>query len=168
VYLPAGTWIDYWSGDRVEGGRSVARPRPADELPLYVRAGSAFADNFRSPSLWASPWRPDDLARAGRQGWIVAAERRETVTARSGATTLRATVSARGDVRITLRAAEPSQQLRVHVPRRICSVDGLTHARTLAGLRSSSGGWLRDPARRATVVLKAHVARSATLVLRAC
>lgn len=168
VYLPAGLWIDYWNGERVQGGRSVARPRPADELPLYVRAGSAFADNFRSPSLWASPWRPDDLARAGRQGWVVAPASGATATTRSGATTLRATVSPRGDVRITLRAAEPSQQLRVHVPQRICSVDGLTHAKSLAALRSSPGGWLRDPTRRNTVVLKAHVARSAILELRAC
>lgn len=168
VYLPAGTWIDYWSGERVDGGQAVSRHRAADELPLYVRAGSAFADNFRDPSLWASPWRPDDLQRAGRQGWVIAPARGTTAFARSGGTTLRATVSARGDVRVELRGAEPSQQLRVHVPRRICGVDGLPHARSVVALTRSSGGWLRDPDRRGTVVVKAHVARSATIELRAC
>ncbi|HET7647959.1 MAG TPA: TIM-barrel domain-containing protein, partial [Gaiellaceae bacterium] len=168
VYLPSGTWVDYWTGERVQGGRAVSRRRRTDELPLYVRAGSAFADNFRTPSLWSSPWRPDDLARAGRQGWVVAADRGATAVARSGSTTLRATVSTGGDVRISLRGAEHDQQLRVHVPGRICSVDGLPHARTVASLARAAGGWLRDPSRRGTVVVKAHVTRTATIELRAC
>jgi alpha-glucosidase (family GH31 glycosyl hydrolase) len=168
VYLPAGTWIDYWSGERVKGARSIRRRRPATKLPLYVRAGAAFADNFRSPSLWASPWRPDDLARPGRQGWVVAPARGATAVARSAGTTLRATVSARGDVTISLRGAEHAQELRVHVPRRICRIEGLPHMRTAATLARSSGGWLRDPTRRGTVLVKAHVSRSATIELRAC
>jgi hypothetical protein len=81
---------------------------------------------------------------------------------------LRATVSKRGDVTVTLREAEAGQQLRVHVPRRICSVDGLPHARSVARLVAIPGGWLRDPTRRDTVVVKAHVRRSATITLRAC
>jgi alpha-D-xyloside xylohydrolase len=40
-YLPAGCeWTDFWSGDRIPGGRSMVRETPIDVLPLYVRAGS--------------------------------------------------------------------------------------------------------------------------------
>ncbi len=41
VYLPAGTaWYDYWTNERIEGGRTVTARAPIDTLPLYVRAGS--------------------------------------------------------------------------------------------------------------------------------
>ena len=41
VYLPAGTdWFDFWTGERLAGGRRVEREVPLDIMPLYVRAGS--------------------------------------------------------------------------------------------------------------------------------
>ncbi|MDO3408602.1 glycoside hydrolase family 31 protein [Saccharibacillus sp. CPCC 101409] len=40
VYLPQGTWIDYNSGESVEGGRTVLAEAPLDVCPIYVRAGS--------------------------------------------------------------------------------------------------------------------------------
>jgi alpha-D-xyloside xylohydrolase len=40
VYLPAGRWYDFWTGDLLEGGRTVESPAPYDSLPLHVRAGS--------------------------------------------------------------------------------------------------------------------------------
>ena len=40
VYLPAGTWYDWWTGERVEGGREIVRPVDLATLPLYVRAGA--------------------------------------------------------------------------------------------------------------------------------
>jgi alpha-glucosidase (family GH31 glycosyl hydrolase) len=41
VYLPEGTWFDFWSGDRREGGRFVRWSDPdAKRLPLYARAGA--------------------------------------------------------------------------------------------------------------------------------
>ncbi|MDE6498769.1 MAG: DUF5110 domain-containing protein [Muribaculaceae bacterium] len=42
VYLPetGGGWIDWWTGERLTGGRVVDAPAPLHELPLYVRAGS--------------------------------------------------------------------------------------------------------------------------------
>ncbi|MDO7882308.1 TIM-barrel domain-containing protein [Salinibacterium soli] len=38
VYLPAGDWVDAFTGEPVAGGRVVDRPVPIDELPVYVRA----------------------------------------------------------------------------------------------------------------------------------
>jgi alpha-D-xyloside xylohydrolase len=40
VYLPGGTWYDFWSGEKLEGGRIVEAAAPLDILPLFVRAGS--------------------------------------------------------------------------------------------------------------------------------
>jgi alpha-D-xyloside xylohydrolase len=41
VYLPAGTdWINFWTGDKVAGGREITTPAPLETLPLFVRAGS--------------------------------------------------------------------------------------------------------------------------------
>jgi alpha-glucosidase/alpha-D-xyloside xylohydrolase len=40
VYLPRGAWFDYWTGERLEGGREIARKVDLETMPLYVRAGS--------------------------------------------------------------------------------------------------------------------------------
>jgi alpha-D-xyloside xylohydrolase len=39
VPLPAGTWIDWWTGEVVEGPVDVTVAAPLDTLPLYLRAG---------------------------------------------------------------------------------------------------------------------------------
>ena len=40
VYLPAGTWVDYWNGTVTEGPRTVDIPVDLATLPLLVRAGA--------------------------------------------------------------------------------------------------------------------------------
>ncbi len=40
VYLPAGTWYDFWTGSTTAGGATVTAGAPLSQLPLYVRAGS--------------------------------------------------------------------------------------------------------------------------------
>ena len=41
VYLPKGTqWIDFWTGEKLSGGRTVSKKTPIDIIPLYVKAGS--------------------------------------------------------------------------------------------------------------------------------
>jgi alpha-glucosidase (family GH31 glycosyl hydrolase) len=39
LYLPAGTWHDYWTEDRVAGGRAIDRVVTLETMPLHVRAG---------------------------------------------------------------------------------------------------------------------------------
>ncbi|MDP9370012.1 MAG: alpha-xylosidase [Chloroflexota bacterium] len=39
VYLPEGEWVDFWSGELLNGGRYVSRDVPLDQLPLFVRRG---------------------------------------------------------------------------------------------------------------------------------
>ena len=40
VYLPRGTWYDWWTGKAETGGRTVARAVELSTLPIYVRAGA--------------------------------------------------------------------------------------------------------------------------------
>ncbi|WP_376796307.1 TIM-barrel domain-containing protein [Thermogemmatispora sp.] len=40
LYLPAGEWIDFWSEERLAGGRFITRQAPLEIIPLYVRAGT--------------------------------------------------------------------------------------------------------------------------------
>jgi len=48
VYLPAGAqWIDYWTGNRLEGGQKVMADAPLAHSPLYIKAGSIL------------PWGPE-------------------------------------------------------------------------------------------------------------
>ena len=40
VYLPTSIWYDFFTGERYEGGRTILRPTPITDMPVYVRAGS--------------------------------------------------------------------------------------------------------------------------------
>jgi alpha-D-xyloside xylohydrolase len=41
VYLPAGrSWIDFWTGEKLEGGGSIAADAPIEKMPLMIKAGS--------------------------------------------------------------------------------------------------------------------------------
>jgi alpha-D-xyloside xylohydrolase len=40
VYLPKAAWYDFWTGQKFNGGTTIAATAPVDVLPLYVRAGS--------------------------------------------------------------------------------------------------------------------------------
>ena len=39
VYLPAGTWYDYWTGQRIAGGGMIHVEAPLEKVPLFVRGG---------------------------------------------------------------------------------------------------------------------------------
>ena len=60
VYLPAGEWVDLFTGERHMGPVVVERPVPLDEIPVYVRLPG-------SPALPAE-WRSGGVssARHGR------------------------------------------------------------------------------------------------------
>lgn len=40
LYLPHGVWYDFWTREKVEGGREVTRNVDLETLPVYVRAGA--------------------------------------------------------------------------------------------------------------------------------
>jgi alpha-glucosidase/alpha-D-xyloside xylohydrolase len=40
LYLPRGHWYDFWTEEKIEGGREVSKAVDLSTMPLYVRAGS--------------------------------------------------------------------------------------------------------------------------------
>ena len=40
VYLPRGTWYDFWTGEKISGGQYILRDAPIDVCPIYVKAGT--------------------------------------------------------------------------------------------------------------------------------
>ena len=40
VYLPSGTWWDFWTDEALEGGKDVDRVVDLETMPLYVKAGT--------------------------------------------------------------------------------------------------------------------------------
>ena len=40
VYLPAGGWYDFWTGEKIEGGKQIHVEAPLKTMPLYMRAGA--------------------------------------------------------------------------------------------------------------------------------
>jgi alpha-glucosidase (family GH31 glycosyl hydrolase) len=39
LYLPAGGWIDVWTGEHVAGGRTLTVDAPIDRIPVFARDG---------------------------------------------------------------------------------------------------------------------------------
>jgi alpha-glucosidase len=39
VYLPPGTWVDFYTGERHAGGQFITAAAPADRIPLFARGG---------------------------------------------------------------------------------------------------------------------------------
>jgi alpha-glucosidase (family GH31 glycosyl hydrolase) len=40
VDFPDGTWINYWTGEQIEGGTSLNQDAPIDRIPLFVKQGA--------------------------------------------------------------------------------------------------------------------------------
>lgn len=40
LYLPAGDWYDWWTGERQSGGRTITRAVDLATMPIYARAGA--------------------------------------------------------------------------------------------------------------------------------
>ena len=72
VYLPRGTWYDFWTKQRLEGGREMERKVDLETIPLYVRAGAVIAmgpvkqytaENVSAPlELYIHPGQDGDVS----------------------------------------------------------------------------------------------------------
>jgi alpha-glucosidase len=40
VYLPSGTWYDYWTNKKYTGGTMISVDAPLDTVPMFVRGGA--------------------------------------------------------------------------------------------------------------------------------
>ena len=71
IYLPKGIWFDFWTTERVEGGREIERAVTLETTPLYVRAGAVIPmgpvkQYVRRKSRRSAP--PRRLSWRGRHG----------------------------------------------------------------------------------------------------
>jgi alpha-D-xyloside xylohydrolase len=145
VWLPAGGWIDFFTGRVVRGG-NVARQTSLADFPLYLRQGDAIAHNFRAPDIWSSPWRVNDLDRSDRVGFLYAPLAGRHATARAGATTFTARAGAKV---VSIVVSRPRRETAVRLvgSRTICRVTlggkVLPRTTSAAGLRGRALGWTR-------------------------
>ncbi len=61
VTLPKGDWYDYWTGNRVDGGKALQVDPPLDTLPVYVRAGSILPQQPLIQHVGETPSGPLEL-----------------------------------------------------------------------------------------------------------
>ncbi|WP_256760014.1 glycoside hydrolase family 31 protein [Cohnella sp. WQ 127256] len=59
VYLPEGIWYDYWTGEKLEGGKSVLALAPLETMPLYVKAGAIIPEQSLRQSTGERSDGPD-------------------------------------------------------------------------------------------------------------
>jgi alpha-D-xyloside xylohydrolase len=125
VYLPKGSWVDLFYGQTEQGGRTITRPTPLTEFPLYLRAGATIPFDLRA-ELWAKAWPLDALSVPGRAGWL----------------------SAAGDVTLTGAPRETELLLARQSPPSHVSVDGKDVPRfpNVAALRTAQTGWVWNDA----------------------
>lgn len=57
VYLPPGTWYDWWSGQVYEGAKTILASAPLECMPMYVRSGAIIP---LAPVMQYSDERPLD------------------------------------------------------------------------------------------------------------
>lgn len=57
VYLPAGSkWVDFWTGEQMDGGQGMTKKFDLQTLPLYVRAGSIVPFALPAQTAKVSDW----------------------------------------------------------------------------------------------------------------
>jgi alpha-D-xyloside xylohydrolase len=60
LYLPKGAnWFDFWTGEKLTGGKTVTKETPLDIIPLYVKGGSIIP--FGPKVQYATEKRWDEL-----------------------------------------------------------------------------------------------------------
>lgn len=73
VYLPPGSWYDFFTAERFEGDRYHSRAYALNRMPVFIKAGSTIPYNFRSPNIWdrSQPWGINHLDDDHKLGWLV-------------------------------------------------------------------------------------------------
>lgn len=86
MYLPAGVWYDWWSGERYEGATHILAHAPLERMPLYVRAGAVIP---MMPVMQYADERPLDELRLriwpGKGEWALYEDDGNTFEYQTGA-----------------------------------------------------------------------------------
>jgi len=111
VYLPAGTWWNYWNGEQLQGGRFLQVDAPLDVVPLFVRDGSMIPMGPEQQFVGEHPCDPLELhfwgpTPAGQQQVLPEGQRRSAIDVsweRSGA-----------DLQVDVQGAPGAVEIIVH------------------------------------------------------
>ena len=184
VYLPAGTWTDWFSGKVYQGGQTITVATDAkqwDDIPLFIRAGAIIptqpvmdwtgedpvttvaVDVFPAATATHFDFYDDDAETYDYQHGSYFLQR--LATQRTGDTVSFNTAAATGSYRPALR----HYLVRVH-GLAAAAVDGsLKHYATPAALKAANGeGWSTASDRYGPLtVLKLDAGAARTLTLRA-
>ena len=69
VYLPAGTWINYWTKERFTGGKYIIVDAPIDVLPIFIKEGSIIPMYQQVQYVGEKPYDTLELLVAGDSAW---------------------------------------------------------------------------------------------------
>lgn len=61
VVLPPGGWIEFWTGERLEGVRQLDRTYPLNRFPLFVREGAAIPMLREAPQFIGEGWEEPEV-----------------------------------------------------------------------------------------------------------
>lgn len=155
VYLPAGEWIDLYTGERHTGNQQIVRNSTLDDFPLYLRAGAAIGFNQRIDGVWSEPWGVNDLDRRDRTGWLYAPGTGPTVATSPVGGTL---IAHSGDrsTHLTLIGAPAETQVLIttgRTPERVL-INGRPIPKATGPLTDSTVGWTTRPAPFGGILLK--------------
>lgn len=173
IYLPEGTWIDYWSGRTYEGPTTIdTYNAPLDTLPLFVKAGAAvpmwpgirsYRDRTAdSPLAWDvypqgdtsfTLYEDDGVTRQHRDG-AYATQRADVRAPERGAGDVSVTINAsRGS--FTGQQAERPYEFTVHTgsePREVKLDRTLPRLTSKSAYEKARQGWWYDRDDRGGVV----------------
>jgi alpha-D-xyloside xylohydrolase len=137
VYLPAGDWVDWWTGRVHGGGRYVRVTMPLDQIPLFARRGALIPMTDAGDVVGDEPFTAVTLRSFGGlrgQARILDVDGDTTITAVRTSGTL--AVTAEGPCRVGAIAfaevdgAEPPTQVTIDgMPATLSRVDGVLTAR---------------------------------------
>lgn len=175
IYLPAGRWVDYWSGTVYQGGQTRnGYPAPLSRLPLFTKAGAivpmwpAGVNNHREVS--PADRMTFDVYPSGRTSFTLYEDDGVTRDYAGGRfaeqqITSRAPVSGPGMIELTVGASRGSfngkatsrpYAFTVHTGSRPAAVmQDLSMLRAFgskAELDAAPAGWFYDPADRGGIV----------------
>jgi hypothetical protein len=158
VYLPAGAWYDFWTGERHAGPRGVTVDAPLDRLPLLVRAGAILP---LGPVMQHTGERPLDeltllIYPQATSRFELYEDDGRTQAYRRGHHALTPIECVAGPAGVAVRIGEPAGdrsvvppgrgyllQLRLDRPARV-SVEGAGALPRLAGPGEDAAGWWED------------------------
>ncbi len=155
VYLPAGRWIDLFTGTVHEGNQRLVRSSTLDEFPLYLRAGAAIGFNQRIDGVWSQPWNLNDLDRRDRTGWTYAPGSGLThATSPTGGTFVAHSRYGTTTMLVSNAPSETQVMVASQVKPKQVFIDGRPVAETSGQLSEAAVGWTMKPGPFGGLLLK--------------